>query len=354
MHIGMGAFLSGFGRDMPDQEIYRNELELASLAEPMGFDSIWAPEHHFTDYCMTPDPLQFLAFMAGRTKRVELGTMIIVLPWRSPARVAGEIAMLDNLSDGRFLLGIGRGLARHEFEGLGVPMEATRPIFNEMASFLVESLEAGSMEHDGEYVKVPKRAIRPAPTRSFAGRTYGAAVSPESLEVMAGLGAGILIIPQKPWDTTRAELDLYRAAYEKRHGTPAPKPIAAVHVYCDKDGAKAEELGHHFNQLYYHRVMSQYELAGHHFDSTAGYEYYRQVSERIAASGEDRAAAFYADLHVHGDPKQCLEKLEWIAKTIDCERLFAFFSYSGIPYEDVRSSLNTFQEHVRPVVQRDF
>jgi len=210
------------------------------------------------------------------------------------------------------------------------------------------------MEHDGEYVKVPKRAIRPAPTRSFAGRTYGAAVSPESLEVMAGLGAGILIIPQKPWDTTRAELDLYRAAYEKRHGTPAPKPIAAVHVYCDKDGAKAEELGHHFNQLYYHRVMSQYELAGHHFDSTAGYEYYRQVSERIAASGEDRAAAFYADLHVHGDPKQCLEKLEWIAKTIDCERLFAFFSYSGIPYEDVRSSLNTFQEHVRPVVQRDF
>src|SRR5260370_616735 len=108
----------GSYKDGTDQSIYRDEVGLACMAEPLGFDSVWAPQHHFTEYSMIPSPLQFLAYMAGKTERVELASMVVVLPWHNAARVAGEIGMLDNLSGGRFLLGLGRGLGRLEFEGL--------------------------------------------------------------------------------------------------------------------------------------------------------------------------------------------------------------------------------------------
>ena len=90
---------------------------------------MWTVEHHFTDYTMCPDPLQLLTWLAGRTERVLLGTGVVVLPWHDPVRVAEQIALLDNLSGGRLLLGIGRGIARIEYEGFGVDMDTSRERF---------------------------------------------------------------------------------------------------------------------------------------------------------------------------------------------------------------------------------
>src|SRR5580765_5444786 len=112
MQVGMASIFQNPGRVRADREVYRNELRLADQAEGLGFDSIWGVEHHFTDYTMCPDVLQFLTFMAGRTKRVQLGSMVVVLPWHDPLRVAEQVSVLDHVSDGRFVLGIGRGLGR--------------------------------------------------------------------------------------------------------------------------------------------------------------------------------------------------------------------------------------------------
>ena len=71
-------------------------------------------KHHFTDYSMIPNPLPFLAYMVGRTSRVDLGSMVVVLPWHNPARLAGEIGVVDNLTDGSLRLGIGRGLGKDD------------------------------------------------------------------------------------------------------------------------------------------------------------------------------------------------------------------------------------------------
>ena len=105
MQIGMAAICQNPAQKISDYEVYKNEMRLADLAEPLGFDSIWSVEHHFTDYTMVPDVLQFLTYMAGRTKTVKLGTMVVVLPWHDPMRAAEEIAMLDDMSDGRLILG---------------------------------------------------------------------------------------------------------------------------------------------------------------------------------------------------------------------------------------------------------
>ena len=68
MHVGMSTVFQNPGKRLTDYEVYRNELRLADLAEPLGYESIWGVEHHFTDYTMCPDVLQFLSYMAGRTE----------------------------------------------------------------------------------------------------------------------------------------------------------------------------------------------------------------------------------------------------------------------------------------------
>ena len=200
MHVGMGVVFQGQGDGRTDRNVYRNELRLGDLAEPLGFESLWGVEHHFTDYTMCPDVLQYLTYFAGRTQRIQLGSMVVVLPWHKPIRVAEQAVVLDHMSNGRLILGIGRGLGRVEFEGFGADQEDSRALFIESAQMILQGLENGYCEFDGKFVQQPRRELRPRPFKSFRGRTYAAAVSPESSRIMAELGIGILIIPQKPWD----------------------------------------------------------------------------------------------------------------------------------------------------------
>src|SRR5881396_1225297 len=143
MHVGLATVFQNPKKLRSDYDVYRNELRLADQAEPLGFESIWGVEHHFTDYTMCPDVLQFLAYMAGRTSRAKLGSMVVVLPWHDPMRVAEEVSMLDHLSDGRVILGLGRGAGKVEFDGFRLAMEESRPRFVESARMLIEGLERG-------------------------------------------------------------------------------------------------------------------------------------------------------------------------------------------------------------------
>src|SRR5467141_5286893 len=142
----MAAVFQNPGKARTDREVYTGELRLADLAEPLGFESIWGVEHHFTDYTMCPDVLQFLTYMAGRTRTVGLGSMVVVLPWHDPLRVAEQVAMLDHMSNGRLILGLGRGAAKVEFDGFRLSMDESRPRFVESAEMLLRGLETGYCE----------------------------------------------------------------------------------------------------------------------------------------------------------------------------------------------------------------
>src|SRR5258708_39911127 len=118
MHVGMAAVFQNTGRALSDHQIYLNELALADMAEPLGFDSIWSVEHHFTDYTICPDVVQFLSYMAGRTKHVRRGAMVVGLPRPRPDRVAAQGSLLDRLSGGRLVLGLGRGAGKAGLAGV--------------------------------------------------------------------------------------------------------------------------------------------------------------------------------------------------------------------------------------------
>src|SRR6266704_428042 len=173
---------------MSDAAVLAEHLALGDLAEPLGFDSLFALEHHFTGYAMSPSPTQLLSYFAGRTKRITLGTAVIVLPWHDPVRVAEQIALLDVMSGGRCVFGFGRGAASVEYAGFRIPMEEARPRFVEAAEIVVKALSQESFEHEGQFYQIPRTSIRPRPISHPERRFHASAVSPDSAEIMAKLG----------------------------------------------------------------------------------------------------------------------------------------------------------------------
>src|SRR5512132_4402783 len=160
MKVGIALnMLTKEGRS--DADVLGEHMAMGDLAEPLGFDSLFALEHHFTGYAMSPAPLQLLSYYAGRTRRIMLGTAVIVLPWHYPVRVAEQIALLDVISGGRCLFGFGRGAASVEYAGFRIPMEEARPRFVEAAKIIVTALTNDSFEREGEFFKIPRTSIRP-------------------------------------------------------------------------------------------------------------------------------------------------------------------------------------------------
>jgi alkanesulfonate monooxygenase SsuD/methylene tetrahydromethanopterin reductase-like flavin-dependent oxidoreductase (luciferase family) len=354
MHIGFAPVFQNLGRPITDFEVYQHELAMARAAEPMGFDSVWSVEHHFTDYTMVPDVTQFLSYMAACTERVQLGSMVIVLPWHDPVRVAEEVAMLDNLSGGRMILGIGRGLGRVEFDGFRIPMDQSRDRFVESATMLLEGLDRGYVELDGEHFQQPRRDIRPAPFKSFKGRTFAAAVSPDSMPVMARLGVGLLVIPQKPWEAVKEDFEVYHRVWADTHGAASapPDPMCGGFFFVDESADRAEEMAHKYIGRYYHSVMDHYELRQGHLESTKGYEFYQRMHHHIEDRTEDGAASDFVRLMPFGTPAQVIEKIEYIHDTIGARGVMTHFAYGGMDYGEANRNMKLFADKVMPELQR--
>jgi alkanesulfonate monooxygenase SsuD/methylene tetrahydromethanopterin reductase-like flavin-dependent oxidoreductase (luciferase family) len=119
------AFLIGqrTSADTGFEEIYRNLLDDAELAERLGYHGVLLAEHHFTNYCAIPNPLMLAAAIGQRTSRLRIGTAVIVLPLHNPVRLAEDIAEADQLTGGRLEIGFGRGYAAYEFTPLGLDLQ---------------------------------------------------------------------------------------------------------------------------------------------------------------------------------------------------------------------------------------
>ena len=348
MDVGLGLTFQNLNDRTTDTEVFRHELALATRAEDMGFDSVWTPEHHFTGYMMTPNVPQFLSWVAGRTTRIKLGTTVTVLPWQNPIRVAESFLLLDQLSDGRAVLGIGRGLGKEEFDGFGVPMGEARKRFREHAEALLAALESGVMEYDGEYLKQPRVELRPRPYASYNGRVFASAVSPESVKLMANLNVGLMIIAQKPWDRVEEDLTSYRERFFEMSGRIAPKPVVVAFVAVNEDAAKAREMRDKYLVEYARSTSSFYQFGNKEFANIEGYEYYGALAKSVEKHGIGKFNEFLADLQIYGRPEEVTEKLLSMVERFDVGSFIIYTQFGDMPFEVGRDNYELFARKVLP------
>ena len=330
--------------DYDDREMFKHETRLAIEAEGMGFDSIWPVEHHFFDYSICPDNMQYLSYIAARTERLQLATGAIILPWNNPMRVVEKMVLLDHLSDGRAVLGLGRGLSRREYRGMGVDMSEARDRFNEAAEIIVNGLEEGFVESDTQHYKQARVEIRPRPIGSFKGRRYMVCMSPESFDVAAHLGLGAMMFSQAAWEKSADSIHKYREDYRKQNnGEEAPPINCADFVACTEDVKRAEEIANKNIVGYYWSVMEHYEMTGDHFaDTGKSYAHYAAAAQQMKAAGMDAVVKEFIEANLWGTPDRIVEKLRKRREVIGDFEVNGCFSYQSLPYDEVEKCMRLF------------
>lgn len=354
MDVGVLLVFQNWHENMSDGDMFMQETELGVLAEQYGFDSVWAAEHHFDDYSMCPDNLQLMSYLAGRTSRIKLGTGAVILPWNDPLRVVEKVTMLDHLSNGRVLFGMGRGLAKMEYEGFREDMNMSRQKFDEAAELIGRGLQAGYVENDGPIYVQPRVDVRPAPNPNvdWTDRIYGVAMSPDSVPAVARLGARMMTFIQYPIEQHVPAINQYREIYRQTHSKEPGPVLTQDFVYCDADPVKAEEVARQYLSRYFLSVIKHYDFAGSHWRQTKGYEAYQVGADMIREAGMEAAGAGYADTQIWGTPEQILEKYRYRLEVLGDFTPNIAPSFAGLPFDEVRSSLKLFGEEVVPELHK--
>ncbi|MDB5661731.1 MAG: hypothetical protein JWM38_2616 [Sphingomonas bacterium] len=347
MHVGMATgFAHQRGHAYPDTRFMREELENCVLAEELGYDSIWITEHHFTDYSMSTDPLQLLSYIAGRTRRIKLGTQVIVVPWHDPVRLAERIILLDHMSDGRTILGFGRGLARHEYEGMRVNQGQARELYDEILQMVIPALESGMIE-GGAIFQQPRRELRPAPLRSFAGRKFCGSFTESSLHTAAELGFGrlILMLPQRD---TAPEPDGYLPVWQEVHGLGSvpPKPCVSGQFFVDESADRALEVGALYTAHTMRAAITNYELDKDVLQEIPGYEGY--AKRRVPPEKLEEFIEAFGKTVIAGTPQMVLDQIAGLKAAYDPQAFFPHLYYGGMPQDEAVGNMRRFARDVLP------
>lgn len=348
MRVGYMLQLQNLFENVSDDEMLREEMRVAVKAEGYGYDAIWCPEHHFESYSMAVDNLQILTWLAAKTETINLGSAALILPWwTQPIRLVERIAMLDAMSNGRYILGFGRGLARKEFEAFGVPIEESRTRFDEMAKMIVDALESGYIEGEGPHFPQVKTVIRPRPGK-FNDRLYSVAMSPDSAKAIASLDTRMMTFVQFSMDKLLPNIEIFRAEYLKNHGRPAAPTLLVDDCYCTMDEKHNEEVVRKYLAAKYISILQHYEFMKDYHKELKGYEAYGESAKFLNELGLEGAVADYISHQAWGTPQQILEKLDKRRSVIGDFEWISICSFGGMPYDLVEKSMELLAKEVIP------
>lgn len=348
---------------VPDWRWVENTLAMGDLAEPLGFDGIWAPEHFGTPYGMVPNPLQLLTYFAGRTERISFGTFVVVAPWWHPVRLAHQIAYLDIVSNGRLAtIGLGRGVAKKEFDALGVPREQARQRFNETLDILTLAFSQPRFAYEGEIFQVPEMSLRPAPkSPDLHTRFFGSAATRDSLEILSRKGLVPLFVGNKPIEDAGEDVRFVNTIRSEL-GLPPCQPKNTLFMYCAASEAEAAE-----SQEWVVRanmdVNLHYGFAdASNFKGVAGYEAYAEreasatalLAEAVTGKtdGKSTLPGYHASNLMIGTPETVFAKIEAAQKACSFQEITLVTHFGNMPHEAAMRSTRLFAAEVLPALQK--
>lgn len=344
-----------------DWRIVEQALALGDLAEPLGYDGIWVPEHFGTPYGMTPNPMQLLAYFAGRTERVTFGTQIVVVPWWNPVQLVHQIAYLDIISNGRYeTIGLGRGVAKSEFDSLGIPRETSMKRFEETIDILELAFTQDRFSYDGEIFKIPETEVRPAPrSRDLFSRLYGASATGPSLEMISRRGVKPLFVGNKPLSEAAADVRKVNTM-RAEVGLPPCQPKNILFTYCTSSKAEAAKADEYLAAANRDVALAYGLNDPGNFAGVKGYESYAAraggaTAPTAPASGSAATPApksYDQSNLMIGTPDMIIERIIESQKACSFSEISLMPQFGTMPYAEAAESVQLFAREVLPFVQK--
>lgn len=242
MEFGIQFFPAVGPAERPANEYWNGAIELTRLAESLGFTSVRTVEHYFHPYGgYSPNPIVFLAAAAAVTSKMRLITGAVLPVFNHPLKLAGEIGMLDAISDGRLEVGFARAFLPHEFARFGISLDDSRERFNEGLAQITSLLEEEDVTSDGKFHNYKNVTSLPRPTQQPRPPFWIAALStPKSFSGAGEAGHGIMAIPLS--GSKMAELlGLHRKAWRDAGRPGRGRSMLAFHMFCAETRSKALE-----------------------------------------------------------------------------------------------------------------
>ncbi|MCU1463738.1 MAG: Luciferase-like, subgroup [Acidimicrobiales bacterium] len=335
-----------------DGQVYADNISIADLLEPLGFDALFQVEHHGSPYHMTSNPLAILYYMAGRTERLEMGTCVVVLPWNNPLRVAEEISVLDNMLQGRQIhIGVGRGSSPSEYQYLGIDQSEASERFKEGVDILRLALRTEEFSYEGTHYHVSDVTTRPRPwTPSLGEHIYGALVSKPSLDVVARMGLDLMCTGGTSIETMTENCGIFNDA-RASIGLSPTRPIVAVPAYCAATEDEASEVAERAFGSYIEGSRRHYGFdQPQQFANIKGYEQYGPGGGGNMRGG-DSPRDDYLRSGIFGTPDQCIQKMRTYADVTGTDHILMLHAIAGMSVRESEQSLRLFSREVLPVVR---
>ena len=239
-------FLSAYYPDTSygGKRLFDDMVEQAKAAERLGYRGVTLPEHHLINVLLTPSPLQMAVKLACETERLELVTSVAVLPLRDMRIFAGEVIQADILTDGRLVLGVGRGAFAYEMGRLGSPLEESKARFDESLEVLIALMTEEEVSWDGEYYRFEPLTVMPRPMTQPMPRVMVAVMNPPGIAASTRRGFDIQTTP------LAGRPELFRAQIAAHKEAKAEMGEAGRHlrimmsriVYCTDSEAQTREM----------------------------------------------------------------------------------------------------------------
>ena len=323
MQIGLSPLQSG--------DDFGVTLAQCEQAEALGFDSIWLGEHH-NHSLLYPTPLLVLAAIAARTERIRLGTGVLLMPLYHPVTVAEEGAMVDMISRGRLILGLGAGYAPEEFAAFGLTTSVRGSRLEEGAALLRRLWTEEHVTHSGSHFQVTDVTIGPRPTQQPRPPIWFAGWVDRAIERAARLGDGWLGGPSATFGELSRCVSTFRDA---RSATGNPDGEIALIRYVLVAESRAEA----------------YSIAGDATLEVFENTYFRWLHPVVKRpAGELTIEALARDRLVIGDPDQCVRAIRRFRDELGIGHLVCRISIPGISHEATARSLNLFTKAVLPAL----
>jgi probable F420-dependent oxidoreductase len=331
------SFRNSSRGELSYSELYRKHVDLAVEAEDMGFDTIWLTEHHFVDDGYTPSMVPLAAAIAARTKKIRIGTFVLLMPLHHPLHVAEDAATIDALSNGRFDLGLGQGYVPSEFRGFDIPREQRSRRLREGVEIVKGLFTEKNFTYEGKHYTVRDASLYPRPTQEPHPPIWIGARTRAATERAARNGYHLA-------GTGAAQAEIYRQ--ELRAAGRNPDDFHIAQLRFGFIGTKREKAWDdcEFGLQY---LLTRYGGWLAEASDVRGDENYRNVP----AVGELREQAAHGEFDlIVGTPDDAIAQIEPL-EAYSTHLAFGM-ELPGVEPKKIRKSMKLFAEQVIPHFRR--